>query len=149
MRSSLSNLFVLLLYFFLIAPTVSVRIGLPSLILPRLSARAESDLPPRPDANGICFQYAVQEIDTCQSIAEAHQITAADIETYNTAVWRWTGCANIKQGELLCLSPGEPMMPVALPQATCGPQVPGTARPDNYARMSTLNPCPASACVSQ
>lgn len=135
----------------LILPLVSLAAGFfQSPILPRsLGSRAESDLPLTPDGNGICYQYAVQETDTCQSIAESHKMTPADIDAYNARVWRWPGCANISQGDFLCLSAGEPVMPVALAQATCGPQVPGTPRPNDYALLSSLNPCPANQCVSR
>ena len=42
----------------------------------------------------------------------------------------------------------EPPMPVALPHATCGPQVPGTVRPKKYSDLASLNLCPANQCVS-
>ena len=143
------HFFVLLLCWILsITPTSAFpQIShVPSWISPRLLVpRAD---PPTADARGICYSYPVQATDTCQSIAQAHQITAADIEKYSAGVWGWKGCDHMKQGDLICLSAGEPVMPVALPHATCGPQVPGTARPLNYAILSSLNPCASGQCVS-
>lgn len=104
-----------------------------------------------PDSHGICYTYTTQAGDNCTSIAAAHGLTVADIEKYNTNTFAWNGC-NVKsthyQGTFLCLGPGEPPMPVALPQATCGPQVPGTIRPKSWSELTGLNPCAASECVS-
>ncbi|KAJ5225139.1 Peptidoglycan-binding Lysin subgroup [Penicillium chermesinum] len=47
----------------------------------------------------------------------------------------WTGCDGLEQGDLLCVSAGDPPMPAALPRATGGPQAPGAARPSNYVSL--------------
>lgn len=113
------------------------------------NVRATSTVP-EADGNGYCYTYVVQSIDdTCTSIASEYGITKALIEKYNTYTWGWTGCSGIYQGDIICLSSGEPPMPVALPQATCGPQVPGTARPKNYSEVYSLNPCSSGKCVSK
>lgn len=39
-------------------------------------------------------------------------------------------------------------MPVAIGDAVCGPQVPGTERPLLWTDIPYLNPCPAGQCVS-
>lgn len=102
-----------------------------------------------PDSHGICYTYTIQGGDTCASIAEAHGITVADIETYNANTWAWYGCkGDWYQGSFICLSSGEPPMPAALPHATCGPQVPGATRLDSWSELTALNPCPSSECVS-
>ena len=62
--------------------------------------------------------------------------------------WGWNGCGHLEQGSFICLSNGKAPMPMALPQAICGPQVPGTARPSNMADLASLNPCPSAECVS-
>ncbi|KAJ5731041.1 uncharacterized protein N7483_005549 [Penicillium malachiteum] len=98
-------------------------------------------------SDGVCYIYTFQGDDTCQKVATAYGITVAEIEKYNTDDWMWPGCSGIQQGYFLCLSSGEPPMPVALPEATCGPQVPGTARPGNYSDLSSLNPCKNDECV--
>ncbi|CAI7564353.1 unnamed protein product [Penicillium glandicola] len=81
-------------------------------------------------------------------ISQAHSITVADIETYNARTWAWPGCGHIPQGAFICLSAGEPPMPVALPNAVCGPQVPGTTRPNSWSELGSLNPCAANECCS-
>lgn len=103
---------------------------------------------PTPDKNGMCASYIIQGYDTCGLIAKAHGITEADIESFNKQTWSWLGCNQLYQGDFICLSAGKPPMPMALPQATCGPQVPGTMRPKNWADLTGLNPCPAPQCVS-
>jgi hypothetical protein len=70
-----------------------------------------------------------------------------NIEDYNAQTWGWSGCAQIQQGAFICVSSGEPPMPVALPHATCGPQVPGTVRPKKYSDLASLNLCPENQCV--
>ncbi|KAJ5622046.1 hypothetical protein N7528_005278 [Penicillium herquei] len=94
-------------------------------------------------SDGVCYTYTFQGGDTCQKIATAYGLTVALIEEYNADTWEWPGCSSpdLYQGYFLCLGPGDPPMPVALPEATCGPQVPGTTRPGNYSDLSSLNPC--------
>lgn len=100
------------------------------------------------NAGGICSTYTVAGGDTCAKIALSHGITVKNIEDYNAQTWAWHGCGQIHQGAFICVSLGEPPMPVALPNAICGPQVPGTVRPKKYSDLASLNPCPASQCVS-
>ncbi|KAJ5409910.1 uncharacterized protein N7487_004269 [Penicillium crustosum] len=103
---------------------------------------------PQANSNGLCYEYVVQAGETCSVIAQAHSITTADIENYNARSWAWPGCGQISQGSFICLSSGEPPMPVALPNAVCGPQVPGTARPNSWSDLGSLNPCAANECCS-
>lgn len=114
------------------------------LLLLRLTTAAA----PVPTKDGFCFKYLIQGYDTCALIAKAHGITEANIETFNKDTWAWLGCKQLYQGDFICLSSGKPPMPMALPQATCGPQVPGTIRPAKWADLAGLNPCAASKCVS-
>ncbi|KAJ6190484.1 hypothetical protein N7519_000505 [Penicillium mononematosum] len=102
-----------------------------------------------PSGDGVCYTYTIQPGDTCAKLAERYKITTSDIETWNTGSWGWSGCANVTQGNFVCLSSGALPMPVALPQATCGPQVPGTRRPGNYADLASLNPCPKDQCCAR
>ena len=108
-----------------------------------------STLQERVQSNGICRTYAVEAGETCSSIAKKFGLTAAHIEQYSANTYRWPGCSGIlPQGIFICLGPGQPPMPVALPHATCGPQVPGTTRPSNFADLPFLNPCHSDKCVS-
>jgi hypothetical protein len=102
----------------------------------------------RADSFGICNIYTIQAGDSCPAIAQAHGITAADIERLNSRTWDWLGCENLPQGSFICVSAGEPPMPVSLPNAVCGPQVPGATRPGTWSEIGSLNPCPANECVS-
>lgn len=119
---------------------------LPYRIKPNSSCHTPRSIPPAP-INGLCYNHTVQAAETCDGLAQRYEVTVAEIETWNTGNYCWKGCNGIKQGDFICLSPGAPPMPVALPQATCGPQVPGTARPSDYSILSSLNPCPSSQCV--
>ncbi|KXG53226.1 Peptidoglycan-binding Lysin subgroup [Penicillium griseofulvum] len=103
---------------------------------------------PKPTTDGYCFKYIIQGYDTCSLIAKKHSITEADIESFNKDTWAWLGCDRLYQGDFICLSAGKPPMPMALPQATCGPQVPGTVRPAKWADLAGLNPCPSSKCCA-
>lgn len=104
--------------------------------------------PPAPGGDGICNTYIIQEHDTCARLAERYKVTTSNIESWNVGSWGWPGCARLKQGDFVCLSSGALPMPVALPNAVCGPQVPGTQRPAKYSDLASLNPCPSSQCVS-
>ncbi|KAI2730204.1 hypothetical protein CBS147332_2056 [Penicillium roqueforti] len=103
---------------------------------------------PVPTSDGFCFVYLIQGYDTCALIAKAHGITEADIESFNKNTWAWLGCGRLYQGDFICLSAGKPPMPMALPHATCGPQVPGTTRPAKWADLPGLNPCAESKCCA-
>ena len=72
----------------------------------------------------------------------------ANIETWNINTTAWYGCNKLQEGGQVCLSAGDPLMPVAIAGAVCGPQVPGTARPLRGIGIAALNPCPAGQCVS-
>jgi hypothetical protein len=112
------------------------------------SEGAVPDLRPKQNADGTCFSYKVQAGEYCQLIASNHYITVADIETYNSQTWGWSGCAGLQRDANICLSTGAPPMPAAVPGTVCGPQVSGTPRPANWSDISSLNPCPLNACVS-
>ncbi|CAG7922968.1 unnamed protein product [Penicillium olsonii] len=103
--------------------------------------------PPTP-VDGFCASYVIQGYDTCALIAQAHGITEADIEAFNTRTWAWLGCNQLYQGDFICLSAGEPPMPMALPNAVCGPQIPGTMRPSNWAELGSMHPCPLNQCCA-
>ncbi|KAJ5470957.1 hypothetical protein N7530_008314 [Penicillium desertorum] len=125
-------------------------LALISIILagPTTTSGAAVSVVPQASSDGLCYKYVVQAGETCSMIAQAHSITVADIETYNARSWKWPGCGQIPQGTFICLSAGEPIMPVALPNAVCGPQVPGTIPPNNWSDLGSLNPCAANECCS-
>jgi hypothetical protein len=106
---------------------------------------------PQPQADGTCATYTIGSGDGCWAIGDAHEITTADIETFNKKTWGWAGCDRLQPGQIICLSKGNTPMPAAIAGAVCGPQVPGTAKPsgtfDGIA-LAKLNQCPLKACCS-
>lgn len=103
---------------------------------------------PQPYANGTCYTYQVVPNDTCDQLAIVNSITTDDIESYNSHTWGWLGCGDLQREQYICLSSGNPPFPVPLPNAVCGPQVPGTVEPTNGTSTSwaLLNQCPLNAC---
>ncbi|KOS47789.1 hypothetical protein ACN38_g1219 [Penicillium nordicum] len=101
-----------------------------------------------PDSGYYCYAYTIRAGDTCAKIAEGYKITEAKIETWNKHTTAWYGCKKLQLGGQVCLSDGQPPMPVAIGDAVCGPQVPGTARPKMWTDIASLNPCPAGQCCS-
>ncbi|KAJ5592330.1 hypothetical protein N7537_009234 [Penicillium hordei] len=100
------------------------------------------------NSGGYCYAYTIRDGDTCAKIAKGYKITETKIETWNTHTTAWYGCNKLQVGGQVCLSEGQPPMPVAIGDAVCGPQVPGTARPKLWTEIASLNPCPAGQCCS-
>ncbi|EPS29240.1 chitin binding domain- and peptidoglycan binding domain-containing protein [Penicillium oxalicum 114-2] len=118
-------------------------------LLSPLAAASEAPTLVARDDGPICSTYIVAGGDTCAKIAQAHGITEKNIEDFNARTWAWRGCGELEQGAFICVAAGEPPMPVALPQATCGPQVPGTVRPHKYSDLGGMNPCPNKQCCGR
>ncbi|KAJ6073194.1 hypothetical protein N7467_011279 [Penicillium canescens] len=110
------------------------------------SAGTLPDYSPKPNADGTCATYTVQNNDDCSKIAAAKSITTDNIKDWNAKSWGWTGCSNIQAGAKICVSKGDPPMPSVLKTAVCGPQKAGTKRPDDWNDIESLNPCPLNAC---
>lgn len=106
------------------------------------------DFTPQPNPDGSCKTYSVGDGDFCSAIAEKNQMTVDDIENRNKKTWGWAGCQYLLPGQILCLSTGSPPMPAEVENAVCGPQVPGTKKPDNMDDLASLNPCPLKACCN-
>lgn len=104
------------------------------------------DMRPQPDADGTCHAYNVAAGDGCWAIANAFGISQDDIESFNKHTWAWAGCSRLQSGQRICLSKGNPPMPVEVPGTTCGPQVPGTKKPTDGTALADLNPCLLNAC---
>jgi LysM repeat protein len=115
---------------------------------PMCCSTGGTPVPPR-DVEGVCYKYTIRGEDTCERIAKAYGITIANIEAWNKETWAWYGCGDLQIGGNICLTEkGVRPMPVSIPGAVCGPQVPGTARPTEWKKLPSLNPCPSSQCVS-
>lgn len=120
-----------------------------TLKVPQKVCCSAGELPiPKPDANGNCAVYKVVRGDSCWGITEKHSglITVADLEKYNKNTWGWGTCNNLQESTLICLSPGEPPLPLPVPGTVCGPIKPGTTRPPPGTSLASLNPCPLNAC---
>ncbi|KAJ5901127.1 glycoside hydrolase [Penicillium tannophilum] len=112
------------------------------------SAGSLPDFSPKKNADGSCHSYTVQKDDTCSSIESAKQMKKDTIKTYNNDTWGWAGCKMMQEKQNICLSDGTPPFPSEMDNANCGPQVPGTVKPDDMAftNWTNLNPCPLNAC---
>lgn len=105
------------------------------------------DFRPKPNPDGSCATYTVQDNDSCFTIAAAYSITMEELEVYNQKTWGWNGCNNnVWAKSIICLTSGSPPMPPPVNGAVCGPQVPGTNRPTEGTDIASLNPCPLNAC---
>ncbi|KAJ0426708.1 hypothetical protein BJY00DRAFT_1086 [Aspergillus carlsbadensis] len=106
------------------------------------------DFSPQPNPDGSCQTYTIQTGDICDTIANANSMTVDQINDRNGNTWGWMGCQNLNPGNLICLSTGDPPMPAPVENAICGPQVPGTEKPDDMSNLEDLNPCPLNVCCN-
>ena len=112
------------------------------------SAGSLPDFSPQPNPDGSCKSYTIKMGDNCFDIAAANSMTQTQIEDRNKKTWAWAGCDDLIPGNAICLSTGEQPMPPEIDNAVCGPQVPGTKKPDNMDHLIDLNPCPLKACCN-
>lgn len=61
---------------------------------------------PKPNADGSCKTYTVVPGDWCYLIAAANDILQVDLEKWNQKTPGWKGCAGVKVGDKLCVTPG-------------------------------------------
>lgn len=110
---------------------------------------SEGTLPkPEKGSDGSCAAYTVQGGDTCGSIAAFNGIQTSDLENWNKKTWGWFTCNNLQAKARICLSDGYPPMPEPVPNAECGPTVPGTNNPAREVDLAGLNHCPLKACCN-
>ncbi|EMT60851.1 Killer toxin subunits alpha/beta [Fusarium odoratissimum] len=112
---------------------------------------SSGDLPdfrPKPKPDGSCATYTVESGDFCNKIAAANSLKVEDIESFNKNTWGWSGCKLLFDKAVICLSKGDPPMPNPIANAECGPQKPGTKKPENGKDLADLNPCPLNACCN-
>ncbi|KAF4170541.1 hypothetical protein CNMCM8927_004533 [Aspergillus lentulus] len=101
---------------------------------------------PKPNPDGSCSTYMTKAGDDCYGIAAANGITVTDLEDFNKNTMSL--CKILPLNFKLCVSSGSPPMPAPVPNAICGPTVPGTKEPAKGAELSTLNPCPLKVCCN-
>ncbi|KNB07606.1 hypothetical protein FOXG_08721 [Fusarium oxysporum f. sp. lycopersici 4287] len=112
---------------------------------------SSGDLPdfrPKPKPDGSCATYTVESGDFCNKIAAENSLKVEDIESFNKNTWGWSGCKLLFDKAVICLSKGDPPMPNSIANAECGPQKPGTKKPENGKDLADLNPCPLNACCN-
>ncbi|SPO01630.1 related to RF2 protein [Cephalotrichum gorgonifer] len=106
------------------------------------------DVRPKPNADGSCFSYSVQDDDNCANLGAEYGLTNDDIEGFNKDTWGWSGCDPLFAKAVICLSTGKPPFPAAIANAECGPQKPGSEAPTDGSSIADLNPCPLNACCN-
>jgi chitinase len=104
-------------------------------------------LSPEKQADGTCATHKVEDLEGCWDIATANSISVENLETWNRNTWGWGGCGPSMQAQILiCISPGDPPMPLPVAGTDCGPIKPGTSKPPAGTKLVDLNPCPLNAC---
>ncbi|OLN96797.1 Killer toxin subunits alpha/beta 2 [Colletotrichum chlorophyti] len=106
------------------------------------------DFRPKPQADGSCFAYDVQDNDNCANLGAEFGLTNEEIESFNKNTWGWSGCELLYAKTKMCLSKGTPPFPAPIPNAACGPQKPGSQPPTDGKNISDMNPCPLNACCN-
>ncbi|WPG98092.1 glycoside hydrolase family 18 protein [Acrodontium crateriforme] len=104
------------------------------------------DFAPKTQADGTCATYTIQPNDDCSTIAATYSISVEDLGNFNRDTWAWNGCSLLYPNNIICLSTGNPPMPLPISNALCGPQVPGTPTPPSGTDITLLNQCPLNAC---
>ncbi|RYP74900.1 hypothetical protein DL769_003913 [Monosporascus sp. CRB-8-3] len=107
------------------------------------------DLRPPPNEDGSCAVHTIEADELCHKIEEKYYLEEDDLDKFNVGkTWGWAGCEKIQPGQKICVSDGDPPMPTYVKDAICGPQVPGTERPDNDSELADLNQCPLNVCCN-
>lgn len=105
------------------------------------SLGTKPDLRPKKNDDGSCFEYQVQDGDSCSSIQSSYYpLSNDDLNDFNKNTYGWYGCKKLMKDQKICLSEGEPPRPEPNPLAECGPLAPG----DLY-----NSECPLFACCSE
>ncbi|KAK2762269.1 hypothetical protein FQN54_001279 [Arachnomyces sp. PD_36] len=104
---------------------------------------------PPPNEDGTCVSHTIQPDQLCEAIEKLYHLKKGDLDSFNVGkTWGWAGCRRIQPGQKICVSDGEPPMPAYIKDAECGPQVPGTKKPDNDTMIDNLNECPLNVCCN-
>ncbi len=115
---------------------------------------SEGDLPdmtPQPQPDGTCATHTIGSDDNCWAIGDNYGISTDRINEVNKGTWGWAGCDRLQAGQVICLSTGNTPMPATVEGVACGPQKPGTEKPEGEFDgwdLAELNQCPLKACCS-
>ena len=106
------------------------------------------DRRPKPDANGQCASYTVQDDDNSDNLAAEYGLTRTELEGFNQKTSGFSSCEALFSKVIICLSEGTPPFPGPINNADCGPQKPGSKPPTDGSDIADLNPCPLNACCN-
>ncbi|KAH8900006.1 hypothetical protein GQ53DRAFT_835991 [Thozetella sp. PMI_491] len=70
------------------------------------SAGTLPNLSPKPNPDGTCAKYTTVNGDYCFKMAADHDITVAQLESFNQNTPNWSGCSNLYSGTEICVSTG-------------------------------------------
>ncbi|PKS11029.1 hypothetical protein jhhlp_002789 [Lomentospora prolificans] len=90
------------------------------------------DHSPKPNADGSCYEITVEKL----------------IEYNEGRTWGWADCDHLFPTTLICVSPGDPPLPLPDEEVACGPRKLGTEKPPRGTDLASLNPCPLNACCN-
>lgn len=105
------------------------------------------DFVPKPNPDGSCATYTIQQDDSCADLAAEYSLR---IRTWKILTRRHEAemAVHVWVDSIICLSSGNPPMPAPMANAVCGPQKPSTKRPDDTTDLADLNTCPLNACCN-
>ncbi|KAI9040038.1 uncharacterized protein KD926_008601 [Aspergillus affinis] len=106
------------------------------------------DFRPKPNEDGSCKSYKIQEGDNCDNLAAEYSLSKKDLEDFNKKTWGWNGCKLLFKDTVMCLSKGTSPFPAPIANAVCGPQKPGSKPPTDGKDIAKMNPCPLNACCN-
>ncbi|GAB1203521.1 hypothetical protein APSETT445_002156 [Aspergillus pseudonomiae] len=104
------------------------------------------DFAPKPNPDGSCASYTIQEDDNCADLAAQYSLTKEDLEGFNKKTWGWNGCSNVWIGTVICLSSGSPPMPNPVANALVRGDAPEVFRSIAYFEGYSLG---SRACLYQ
>jgi chitinase len=93
---------------------------------------------PNQNPDGSCFSVPVVDGSFCNEWEKKYDVTEAEINTWNSNTWRWTGCTSLQIGQSVCMSAGSAPLPAQNASIPCG----GEAIPRN-------KECPLNGCCGK
>ena len=73
----------------------------------------------QPSNSNACNTYTIKFGDYCDQIAPKYGISVAELESYNSQTWGWSGCNALQPERLICVSSGQPPMPASHASRHC------------------------------
>ncbi|KAJ8519521.1 hypothetical protein ONZ45_g3508 [Pleurotus djamor] len=92
---------------------------------------------PSQNPDGSCFAVDIVEGSDCHQFSVRYDVTASEIDSWNSQTWRWTGCGGLQPGMRICMSSGTAPLPAQNASIPCGLESVGNKR------------CPLNACCGK